>query len=81
MWDAKRFDHELLLVEDAGPAPSQIIQTTRLGIPLGRDEHLMYRFVDAAYAQWCTRNPLRRGQVEGRDYILLPVTDAASVNE
>ncbi|WP_415761327.1 DNA-3-methyladenine glycosylase [Pseudomonas sp. CP4] len=71
MWDAKRFDHELLLVEDAGPAPSQIIQTIRLGIPLGRDEHLMYRFVDAAYAQWCTRNPLRRGQVEGRDYILL----------
>jgi len=71
MWDAKRFDHELLLVEDTGPAPSHVIQTTRLGIPLGRDEHLMYRFVDAAYAQWCTRNPLRRGQVEGRDYILL----------
>lgn len=71
MWDAKRFDHELLLVEDTGPAPSQIIQTTRLGIPLGRDEQLMYRFVDAAYAQWCTRNPLRRGQVEGRDFILL----------
>ena len=71
MWDAKRFDHELLLVEDTGPAPTQIIQTTRLGIPHGRDEHLMYRFVDAAYAQWCTRNPLRRGQVEGRDYFLL----------
>lgn len=71
MWDAKRFDHELLLVEDTGPAPSHVIQTTRLGIPLGRDEHLMYRFVDAAYAQWCTRNPLRRGQVEGRDYFLL----------
>ena len=72
MWDAKRFDHELILVEDTGPAPSQIIQTTRLGIPHGRDEHLMYRFVDGAYAQWCTRNPLRRGQVEGRDYFLLP---------
>jgi DNA-3-methyladenine glycosylase len=72
VWDAKRFDHELLLVEDTGPAPSHIIQTTRLGIPHGRDEHLMYRFVDAAYAQWCTRNPLRRGQVEGRDYFVLP---------
>ncbi|MBY8936306.1 Putative 3-methyladenine DNA glycosylase [Pseudomonas fluorescens] len=71
MWDAKRFDHQLLLVEDTGPAPSHIIQTTRLGIPHGRDEHLMYRFVDSAYAQWCTRNPLRRGQVEGRDYFLL----------
>ena len=71
MWDAKRFDHELILVEDTGPAPSQIIQTTRLGIPHGRDEHLMYRFVDAGYAPYCTRNPLRRGQVEGRDYFLI----------
>ena len=71
VWDAKRFDHEVLLVEDIGPAPSHIIQTTRLGIPHGRDEHLMYRFVDANYAHWCTRNPLRRGQVEGRDYFLL----------
>ena len=71
VWDAKRFDHEVLLVEDAGPAPVHIIQTTRLGIPHGRDEHLMYRFVDAAYAPYCTRNPLRRGQIEGRDYFLL----------
>ncbi|MHB2250010.1 DNA-3-methyladenine glycosylase [Pseudomonas fitomaticsae] len=71
VWDAKRFDHEILLVEDTGPAPTHVIQTTRLGIPHGRDEHLMYRFVDAAYALWCTRNPLRRGQVEGRDYFLL----------
>ncbi|WP_095188453.1 DNA-3-methyladenine glycosylase [Pseudomonas sp. Irchel 3E19] len=72
VWDAKRFDHEVLLVEDTGPAPAHIIQTTRLGIPHGRDEHLMYRFVDATYAQWCTRNPLRRGQVEGQDYFVLP---------
>jgi DNA-3-methyladenine glycosylase len=71
VWDAKRFDHEVLLVEDIGPAPAHIIQTTRLGIPHGRDEHLMYRFVEAAYAAYCTRNPLRRGQVEGRDYFLL----------
>ncbi|WP_433737308.1 DNA-3-methyladenine glycosylase [Pseudomonas putida] len=71
VWDAKRFDHEVLLVEDAGPRPSHVIQTTRLGIPHGRDEHLMYRFVDASYAAWCTRNPLRRGQVEGRDYFVL----------
>jgi len=70
-WDAKRFDPDVLLVEDTGPAPAHIIQTTRLGIPLGRDEHLMYRFVDSAYAPYCTRNPLRRGQVEGRDYFLL----------
>lgn len=71
VWDARRFDHEVLLVEDTGPAPGHIIQTTRLGIPSGRDEHLMYRFVDAGYAPHCTRNPLRRGQLEGRDYFLL----------
>ncbi|MGH8351526.1 MAG: DNA-3-methyladenine glycosylase [Pseudomonas sp.] len=71
VWDAKRFDHEVLLVEHVGQTPTHIIQTTRLGIPQGRDEHLMYRFVDAAYAPYCTRNPLRRGQVEGRDYFVL----------
>ena len=71
MWDAKRFDPQRLYVEDVGQTPSQIIQTTRLGIPSGRDEHLMYRFVDAGYAPYCTRNPLRRGQVEGRDYFLI----------
>ncbi|MGI3747100.1 MAG: DNA-3-methyladenine glycosylase [Janthinobacterium lividum] len=71
MWDAKRFDEEQLFVEDVGQRPPRIIQTTRLGIPAGRDEHLMYRFVDAAYARFCTRNPVRRGQVEGRDYIFI----------
>lgn len=71
VWDAKRFDHEVLLVEDVGQTPAHVIQATRLGIPHGRDEHLMYRFVDAAYAAYCTRNPLRRGQVEGRDYFVL----------
>jgi DNA-3-methyladenine glycosylase len=71
MWDAKRFDEEQLFVEDVGQRPPRIIQTTRLGIPTGRDEHLMYRFVDAAYARFCTRNPVRRGQVEGRDYIFI----------
>lgn len=68
-WDAKCFDPERLRVEDVSQVPSRIIQTTRLGIPHGRDEHLMYRFVDADYAAYCTRNPLRRGQVEGREYI------------
>ncbi|AIG03155.1 DNA-3-methyladenine glycosylase [Pseudomonas fluorescens] len=70
-WDAKRFDLERLYVEDVGLVPTQIIQTTRLGIPGGRDEHLMYRFVDTSFAPYCTRNPLRRGQVEGRDYVLI----------
>ena len=71
IWDAKRFDPLVLFVEDLGRPPPHVIQTTRLGIPHGRDEHLMYRFVDSAYAPYCTRNPLRRGQVEGRDYLLI----------
>ena len=70
-WDAKRFDPEQLLVEDCGITVKHIIQTTRLGIPHGRDEHLPYRFIDADFARHCTRNPLRRGQVEGTDYFLL----------
>lgn len=70
-WDARRFDLTRLFVEDVGERPQHIIQCARLGIPHGRDEHLPYRFVDAAYARHCTRNPLRRGQVEGRDYQLI----------
>lgn len=70
-WDARRFDPERLYVEDCGIAVPRVIQTTRLGIPHGRDEHLPYRFVDADYARHCTRNPLRRGQVEGQDFFML----------
>lgn len=69
-WDAQRFDPQRLFVEDVGEHPAHIIQCARLGIPHGRDEHLPYRFVDATFARHCTRNPLRRGQVEGRDYLL-----------
>ncbi|HYQ38189.1 MAG TPA: DNA-3-methyladenine glycosylase [Pseudomonas sp.] len=70
-WDGQRFDWQRLFVEDVGEAPAQIVQTVRLGIPRGRDEHLPYRFVDAAYARHCTRNPLRRGQLAGRDFQLI----------
>lgn len=46
----------------------RLVRTTRLGIPAGRDEHLPYRYVDPAYAAFCTRNPLRHGQQAGRDF-------------
>jgi len=70
-WNARQLDSQSLFIEDVGINPSAIIQTTRLGIPVGRDEHLHYRFVDADYASYCTRNPLRRGQREGRDYTII----------
>jgi len=70
-WDGQRFDCQRLFVEDVGERPARIVQTSRLGIPRGRDEHLPYRFVDAGYARHCTRNPLRRQQLEGRDFHLL----------
>ncbi|WMD23228.1 DNA-3-methyladenine glycosylase [Achromobacter seleniivolatilans] len=67
-WDARRFDAGALFVEDVGDSPAALIRTTRLGIPLGRDEHLHHRYVDPGYAAVCTRNPLRRGQRAGQDY-------------
>jgi len=54
-WDQQGFDRERFFIEDVGYMPEQILQTTRLGIPKGRDEHLPYRLVDAAYAGCCTK--------------------------
>ena len=67
-WDAGAFDPAVFFVDDVGEAPPTLIETTRLGIPAGRDEHLPYRFVDPAYARHCTRNPLRKGQSAPADY-------------
>ena len=78
-WDARSFDPQRLFVDDIGERPASIIQTTRLGIPSGRDEHLPYRLVEAEYARHCTRNPLRRGQVAGRDYHCLNNPDSLEI--
>jgi len=67
-WDARRFDPAVLFVQDVGQAVPRVLRARRLGIPVGRDEDLLYRFVDPAYAAYCTRNPLRRGQAPGQDY-------------
>jgi DNA-3-methyladenine glycosylase len=67
-WDARSFDPEELFVDDVGETPQTLIETTRLGITAGRDEHLPYRYVDPAYARHCTRNPLRKGQTAPLDY-------------
>jgi len=77
-WNAKSLNSKLRL-EDIGIIPELIIQTRRLGIPIGRDENLPYRFVDAKYAKFCTKNPLRHGQIKGRDYHLLTKKEGAWV--
>jgi DNA-3-methyladenine glycosylase len=75
-WDAHRFDPDELFVQDVGQSPDRLVNTTRLGIPPGRDEHLFHRYVDPNYAAHSTRNPLRRGQVEGRDYLWIEKEEA-----
>jgi DNA-3-methyladenine glycosylase len=59
-WDQQSFDNKLFYIEDINIIPKKIIQTTRLGIPEGRDEHLTYRFIDYDYARFCTSNPLTK---------------------
>ena len=68
-WDQKKFQPEHFYFDDTGENAKRIIQTTRLGIPDGRDGHLSYRFVDYEFARFCTSNPLtKRGWVEGDQY-------------
>jgi len=57
-WDQQTFRPGRLELLDVGEPPAEILQTTRLGIPLGRDEHLPYRFIDAGLVRFCTKNPL-----------------------
>ncbi len=59
-WDQQSFDSSRFYIEDIGILAEKIIQTTRLGIPDGRDGHLPYRFIDYDYARYCTSNPLTK---------------------
>lgn len=71
-WDSRQFDEDVFYLDDAGISVDRSIQTTRLGIPAGRDEHLMYRYIDYDYAPYCTSNPLsRRNLVEDIDYRII----------
>lgn len=69
-WNGQRFDPQTLYVEDVGYRPSALIQARRLGIPQGRDEHLLLRFVDADRVRSATKNPLTQ-RSGPRDHKLL----------
>lgn len=70
-WDQHAFHAEHFFIEDVGDRLDKFIQTKRLGIPPGRDEHLLYRFIDHKSTDSCTSNPLRkRDWQEGQDYLV-----------
>ena len=72
-WDGKTLQPNQFELQADHYRPSEIIQCRRLGIPKGRDEHLLHRYVDAAYAKHCTSNPLsKRDWQEGDHYQRLP---------
>jgi len=73
-WDQQQFDPQRFYFDeqDLNRASFRIIETTRMGIPLGRDEHLHYRFIDYDFVRYCTSNPLsKRNWEEDRDYRIL----------
>lgn len=70
-WTTKTFDRRRFFVQDVGARPSKIVVARRLGIPKGRDEHLMYRFVDFDHRASATQNPMPRGATAGVDFELI----------
>jgi DNA-3-methyladenine glycosylase len=71
-WDQQQFDASNFYFDDVKLRPEKIIQSTRLGIPPGRDEHLPYRFIEYDFARFCSSNPLtRRGWIEDKHYKII----------
>lgn len=71
-WTGRPFDPAALYLEDVGYVPARVIVARRHGIPIGRDEHLPYRYVDEAHARSATVfPPVRRAEREGRDFFVL----------
>lgn len=72
-WDAHSLDPKRFYIADVNYKPEIIIQTQRLGITKGRDEHLFYRFLDKAFSSYSTNNPLTKKKFQlNRDYFVWP---------
>ncbi len=59
-WDQQQFNAQCFYLDDVNQRPVKIVQTTRLGIPQGRDENLPYRFIDYDFLAYCSSNPLNK---------------------
>lgn len=75
-WDQQQFDPKQFYLDDVHYHPEKIIQTTRLGIPSGRDETLPYRFIDYDFIAYCTSNPLTKRKPVSWSMIRLPTAEA-----
>ena len=70
-WNQKTLKDGKLFIQDVDYNPNRIVIARRLGIPKGRDEDLMYRFIDFDNIKYCTKNPLTiRSNIKGKDYIM-----------
>ncbi len=71
-WNQKTLQKDKLFIENVGQTPSKIVISKRLGIPPGRDDNLLYRFIDFDNIRYCTKNPLtERKNKEGKDYMII----------
>ncbi len=59
-WDQQQFNAQHFYIDDVNQQPEKIVQTTRLGIPHGRDENRPYRFIDYDFLEYCSSNPLTK---------------------
>lgn len=68
-WDQQQFNSHFYIA-DVGYQPEKFLITPRLGIPKGRDEHLMLRFIDANYHQYSTKKVTSKQtqQIEINEY-------------
>lgn len=74
-WDQRQLDPTRFYLADYGINVESIVQTTRLGIPAGRDEHLPYRFLDLQHLNSVTKNPIsERSASAGKTYEILEST-------
>ena len=70
-WNQQQLQRSEFRLEDVGHIPAAIVQCQRIGIPPGRDHHLLLRFVDEEYAPFCTSNPLtKKNWKQGKDYLV-----------